>query len=696
MNSENVAVVDPVSQSDERIAAALETCAEIVDRAIPNFLRVVLNPFVAQTCVALEHFAQRIVHVPTDQSCPSFLANSVDEALSGAVKLARFNSNVSGRVLVLDTENRFPHFAFSDLADGTRIEFLPNIDRVAVINDVAGKPEDYAVLVIAGDPCALLNDPFQARWNDSAVRTIRVCSVAELPASPVAPESMADICVLDESFVNAAVPFAAFSARRELFEGWRGGKRSLFHSTTFQPNSIAALQFLKCLREREPQLFETLELDQIGRDVSRVKRAYSELFSPSLLKLVSLLGFDSLATNARGSCFEVAGQRVFDGVAGVACSVRGHNPPTFAEDVKTTIADTPDLRGTLESELARRSGLSEFVPAVSGGGAVENALKLALHVQQSRNHVIALRGGFGGKTLFALTGTSRSNYKQKIGPLYPNVTYVDPFADDAIDNLGQALRKHPVGVVQMELVQGVGGVRAIPAHVVEFLNDQRADHDYLLLVDEVQTGMFRTGPFLRSHDVGILPDLVTIGKGASDMVLPFAGTLFGERVRQGLIDVRSDLADWIRQRYDFPVAQAALLNVLRQAEKEDWTARVREQGTEFERRLREGLRGCRNVADIRVFGMLMGIELSRRGTMRLLGTRAGKLYSFAMLQHRNPLLMGFCQYEPGTFKLTPGLLMDNAEIAAVCDSICDTIRRAPLSVLASGLKALAQNRRRNS
>src|SRR5262249_2184698 len=155
-----------------------------------------------------------------------------------------------------------------------------------------------------------------------------------------------------------------------------------------------------------------------------------------------------------------------------------------------------------------------------GASAVESALKIALVAQFPRRHVLALKSGFGGKTLFALTGTWNATYKENIDPLYSDVSYVDPFAADAIAQIDAALARHAIAVVQGELIQGVGGVRRVPEAVIRHLAAGRDRHGYLLLIDEVQTGMHRTGPFALSHAMGLNPDLLVVGKAISDMMFP--------------------------------------------------------------------------------------------------------------------------------------------------------------------------------
>src|SRR5262249_2360654 len=135
------------------------------------------------------------------------------------------------------------------------------------------------------------------------------------------------------------------------------------------------------------------------------------------------------------------------------------------------------------------------------------------------------------------------SYKRGLDPLYENVGYVDPFCDSAVGNLEAALRQYPVGVVQPELIQAVGGVRAVHGRVARYLHEHKRRWGYLLCVDEVQTGMYRTGPFLRSQELGIEPDLLTIGKGTSDMMFPFAVTLYSEAVHDRLAGRKPELAE---------------------------------------------------------------------------------------------------------------------------------------------------------
>ena len=705
---------------------ALTTCQQMIASETPNLLRLYLNPWVAQTCVCLNHYAQTLAFLPNAQpeDCPSFLANSREEALSGAIKLARFtvtgrpHRTRSGTAIIVDPLDRFPHFGYSQRADGSRVEFVPGIVR-STEQDLPSVLQDHpdAGIIVLADGSQRIVDHVLLRdlWRQPDVISIRCVDTTCVPidATCMAVDTAewsaarADILVFNESFVDHDVAFAAFTARHSLFAPWMSGKMSMFHSTTFQPNSLTTMHFMTCLRRRDPATIHVLhdELQKIEADLAARHDAYRRLYSPSLSKLISVTGFDRGEVKASGHFVTVCGggsagdaespkRRIFDGVAGVACSLRGHNPPDFVDEIRQTVDETSALDDEVSSHLQMLTGLAHHVPAVSGAAAVEQALQIALSIQPDRPHVLALEGGFGGKTLAALTGTSKTRYKQNLGPLYQHVTYVDPFAPTAVDDIRKALADAPVGVVQAELIQGVGGVRPIPQPVLDMIQQERDSQKFLLFVDEVQTGMFRTGPFVRSLDVGITPDILTIGKGTSDTIFPFAATLYSDDVRGRLAVLNPELPRWIRKRHQSAPASAALLNTLRRAEREDWATQVRHQSKVFQQELTTALLGCRNISDVRVFGMLIGIELNvSRLPIRLLKKQMGKLYSLAMLNHpQHPLLIGFCQYEPHIFKLTPGLLMDDEDIRTVCRTIGETLHRSPLRVVAAGLKTISRKR----
>lgn len=339
--------------------------------------------------------------------------------------------------------------------------------------------------------------------------------------------------------------------------------------------------------------------------------------------------------------------------------------------------------------LRKLTGLSGLLPAVSGASAVENALRIGLTAQYPRKYVLALKGGFGGKTLLALTGTANPAYKKHLGPLYERVLYIDPFRDSILEDFDAALKRYPVGVVQLELIQAVGGVRPIPENVLRHLESRRREHDYVLFVDEVQTGMYRTGPFVLSEKMGIRPDILTVGKGTSDMMFPFAVTLYSDEVGRKLDASHSNLAETLRRRNNYEFGYKTLLNTLHRAEKQCLCERVRDSEALFVKLLGERLASCKAVRDVRVFGLLIAIELKTgRWLPRVIEKKIPFVYIYNLLVHpRFPLLIGFCQYEPNVLKFTPPLSVTREEIESACDTITDVLRTPLYKLLPPALGA---------
>ena len=315
----------------------------------------------------------------------------------------------------------------------------------------------------------------------------------------------------------------------------------------------------------------------------------------------------------RGDFVIVNGQPIFDAVSGVACSVRGHNPATYAEEMEELGSRPPDCRGG--SRGAPATNLTGFgatcLPAVSGATAVENALKVALVAQFPKRHVLALKAGFGGKTLLALTGTANPSYKEHIDPLYADVHYVDPFASDARGQieavLNEARSRRRAGGIDPGRRRRASrpGKRDPPS------GGAKTAWGYLLLVDEVQTGMYRTGPFTLSGALGLTPDLLAARQGHFGHDVPVRPDAL---LRGGARNARTGAARICpmrsSKRYGYEHGYRTVAQRPSPAPR-SWTLsrQVAESGALFAELLDAGLASCKAVREVRVFGLLIGIEL---------------------------------------------------------------------------------------
>ncbi len=675
----------------------VETFEEMLQNRLPNFYRLYLNPYVAQACFCLGEYVKTTWNQQNNYQ--TFLANSFDEALSGAIKLARYNLSLAKRStsgLIFDPHAQLGPFVKTKARD-EYVEFLPGIivvDSAEELQRVARLSDRFGFLVILAPCDETVKQMRQLVERDDAlaIASVNRDRLAELRKSELkkAKELSPDIVIFDESFVNNEVPFGAFTAPKKLYDCWNQPSKKTFHSTTFQPNTVSSLHFMRCLAYTDATFCQSIaeQLELIQTDIKFRAQIFSDCYNPSLLKAMKLTKFMTADVEASGEFIYSEGRQIFDSVSGVACSIRGHNPQNYLEELRSI--EDKDEQIELTNQLHKYTGLENMLPAVSGASGVENALRLALTVQHPRRHILALKGGFAGKTLFALTGTWSTSYKQNIDPLYANVIYIDPFADDTVIQLEAAMQKYPIAVVLVELIQGVSGVRAIPEAAIEYLQTHREKYGYLLLIDEVQTGMFRTGLFSRSRSLGLIPDLLVLGKGTSDMMFPFSIVQYTESIQQRLNALESDLIEKIRSRYKYPVGYRTVLNVLQHSEQMRLSDQVIESGILFEKLLREGLASSSAVRDVRVFGLLIGIELNdTHWPQRWFRKQLFWFYLASMLKHSSySVLVGFCQAEPNVLKITPPLTTKPEELRKICSTIVEVLNRPFIPLLASGITAM--------
>jgi acetylornithine/succinyldiaminopimelate/putrescine aminotransferase len=694
----------------------IETYQQILREKLPNLFRLYLNPYVTQVCFCLDRYVRTTWEYSGDGAEPfqSFIANGFDEALSGAIKLARYCASVAGRPttgLVIGGERIGPFSGFR-LPNSDIVEFIPGLVVAGHLEELQAALASgcFGFVVLAEPANNLLADLSVPLWRlvqrDGAlvITCVDRATLADLRAQRrgLHHELAPDIVVFDETFVNRDVPFSAFTARRSLYDHWNQPGTTTFHSTTYQPNTISSLHFMRCLTREDAEFRADVdvELERICTDLTQRGELFRRLYSPSLHKAIRMTGCESTGVRAAGHYVEVNGRRVFDAVSGVACSIRGHNPPNYAEEIAGQ-GSLEKSQVELSARLRALTGLEHLLPAVSGATAVETALKIALVAQFPRRQVLALKAGFGGKTLLALAGTWNSSYKEHIDPLYAHVSYVDPFATDAIAHIDSVLEKNAVAVVQVELIQGVGGVRRVPEKVIRHLAERRAQAGYLLLVDEIQTGMYRTGSFTQSEALGLMPDLLVIGKSVSDMMFPYAFVLYSSALQFQLERVGCGLIRALRNRCAYEFGYRTALNVLRQAEQMGLRERVSASGELFARLLNKALAECPAVREVRVYGLLIGIELDTAGLpRRWFRKRLFWFYLFNMLRHpRFPVFVGFCQYEPNVLKITPPLTTEPEEIRQICATLADVLKRPfyrlAATVLGRMMRSVLPWRRKN-
>jgi acetylornithine/N-succinyldiaminopimelate aminotransferase len=235
--------------------------------------------------------------------------------------------------------------------------------------------------------------------------------------------------------------------------------------------------------------------------------------------------------------FTRAGERYLALISGVGVASLGHGHPALAralaEQAATLIHTSNLFHHPLQSELASRlssmTGLPRAFFCNSGAEAVEACLKFARrfwHAQGTpRAGFVAFDHSFHGRTMGAVSVTWDSHYRDPFGPLVPGVTFVDPSDTAAI---AAAITSSTAAVI-VEPIQGEGGVRPIPQTAADAIVAACRRTGALLIADEVQCGLGRTGKPFHSPALALAPDLMALGKALGAGV-PIGAALFSERV----------------------------------------------------------------------------------------------------------------------------------------------------------------------
>ncbi|MDM7990295.1 acetylornithine transaminase [Arthrobacter sp. zg-Y877] len=311
----------------------------------------------------------------------------------------------------------------------------------------------------------------------------------------------------------------------------------------------------------------------------------------------------------RGSgCYvqDADGKQYLDLLGGIAVNALGHAHPALVAAVSEQLGTLGHISNFFTSpaqiQLAERllalagapQGSKVFF-ANSGTEANEAAFKLARRNSgPGRTRILALEGAFHGRTMGALALTAKPAYREPFEPLPGGVEHL-PFGD--IDALVSAVDE-TVAAVFLEPIQGEAGVRMLPAGYLQAAREATRSAGALLVIDEVQTGIGRTGKWFASE--GVLPDAMTLAKGLGGGFPVGALITFGDRP--------SSLLAAGMHGTTFggnPVAAAAALATLSVLESQDLLANVRATG-EY---LRRELAAMDSVAEVRGDGLLIGIEL---------------------------------------------------------------------------------------
>ncbi|MDZ4818253.1 MAG: aspartate aminotransferase family protein [Planctomycetota bacterium] len=310
--------------------------------------------------------------------------------------------------------------------------------------------------------------------------------------------------------------------------------------------------------------------------------------------------------------WDAEGNRYLDFFPGWGCNLLGHCPEPIVRAVQQQVATLIHVPNTWYTEaqgqwaqaLSDRSFGGQAFFCNSGTEANEAAIKLArLHTPPQRYKIITFRGGFHGRTLGATAATAQPKYHEGLGPLMAGFVYA-PYNDlEAVTKLIDA----ETAAIMLEPIQGEGGVQ-IPDR--EFLHGLRKlcdEHQLLLIFDEVQTGCGRTGEWFAYQHFGVTPDVMTLAKS-------LCGGIAG-----GAMLTTAKIAPSLRPGMHAatfggnPIAARAGIAALEMIDQDQLLPHTKVLEAVFKERLLALQSECDLIREVRVLGVMIGVELTIQG-----------------------------------------------------------------------------------
>ena len=313
--------------------------------------------------------------------------------------------------------------------------------------------------------------------------------------------------------------------------------------------------------------------------------------------------------------YSLSGKKYIDFTSGIGVNSLGYGNPKWIAAITEQIGKLGHISNLfytqpgalLAKALCTRTGMSKVFFGNSGAEANEAMIKVARKYSfdkygKGRSAILTLNHSFHGRTMAALTATGQPHYHDYFFPFVEGFRYADPTLESI-----QAQAGEDVCGVMIELIQGEGGVRPLDKDMVQALAKLCREKDWLLLVDEVQTGIGRTGALFAYQQFDLQPDVVSFAKGIAGG-LPLGGILTHEKCAGGLVPGTHGSTFGAN-----PVSTAAGLAVLDTMDQ-PFLDQVQEKGDY----LRAGIQalGCPELGDVVGMGLMLGIDVKGSRTNR--------------------------------------------------------------------------------
>jgi len=367
------------------------------------------------------------------------------------------------------------------------------------------------------------------------------------------------------------------------------------------------------------------EAPAIDASIEQHSDSYRRHVNPQWVKLLDLLRMNVRYQRCSGAELHTSdGRTILDFLSGYCVHNTGHNHPHIVAALTDELARSgpamlqshvPELAGELAEQLCDRAGgrLSKVFFCSSGSEGVETVIKFA-RAHTGRSGMLYAQGAFHGLTCGALSLMGAPFWRHGFGPLLPDTEAIG-FGN--VEALEDKLRTRRFAALILEPIQGEGGIRLPGSDYLSRAQALCRKHGTLFVLDEVQTGLGRTGKFLAAHHYGVEPDMVVLAKALSGGLVPSGAVLMSEAVYGSVYDSLKRAIVHTSTFSENALAMRAGLATLQVLEQEHLAERAERLGAAVRDRLRDTLSGYEMVKEIRGAGLMCGIEFSAPRQLRL-------------------------------------------------------------------------------
>ncbi len=436
-----------------------------------------------------------------------------------------------------------------------------------------------------------------------------------------------------------------------------------------------------------------------GAAESGARELYSEHVNPQWVRLLNLLQMNVRYTRCSGAeLYTEGGGRILDCLSGYCVHNTGHNHPSVVAALQRELdtsgpgmlqSHVPETAGELAARLSSLAGgrLRRVFFCSSGSEGVEAAIKFS-RAYTGRAGLLYGEGAFHGLTCGALSLMSDPFWTEGFGPMLPGTEALPVGRVADLQRLEERLATKKFAAFIVEPLQSEAGIRVFDPG---YLRDAQAlcrRYGTLFVLDEVQTGLYRTGPFLAAHRYGLDPDIVILAKALSGGLVPVGAVLMSEAVSSA---VYSSLKRAIVHTSTFSesgLAMRAGLATLDVLESERLGERAERLGAWLRERLTEALAPYEMVKEVRGLGMLSGIEFAAPRSLRL-------RIAFESFRRIHPAMFGqvlimrlfrdhgiltqICGNNFMVLKVAPPLVVTESQLAEVVEAIRRAVELAHTS-----------------